>query len=53
MLSRQAGGDGVGDVAVQAVAGVLWRTQVSQLSECPLPASESSRHNPFSSSMRS
>jgi len=32
---------------------LLWRTQVSQLSECPAPASESSRHNPFPSSMRS
>jgi hypothetical protein len=29
------GGDDVGRMPVQAAAGPLWRTQVSQLSECP------------------
>jgi hypothetical protein len=33
-LSRQVGSDGVSGVTVQAVAGVLWRSQISQLSEC-------------------
>src|SRR5580658_2552553 len=32
-MSRQIGGDSVGGVTVQAVARVLWRTQISKLSE--------------------
>jgi hypothetical protein len=39
-------------VAVQVGAGPYWRTQVLELSEYPARAWESSRHNPFPSSMR-
>jgi hypothetical protein len=39
-------------VAVEVGAGPLWRTQVSQLSECPAWAPEPSHPNPFSSLVR-
>ena len=44
--------DRVRDRLVSAPYLVYWRTQVLELSEYPARAWESSRHNPFPSSMR-
>jgi hypothetical protein len=46
------GGEDVVGVSVEVLACALWRSQIFQPSECPHRGSESSRHNPFPSSMR-